>query len=69
MKTIICDMCSEGLHEPFVSKMTQFIFAQKNDGYIIRRKLIKRKKRIHLCEKCLHALCDIQKSKRDGSNQ
>lgn len=65
----VCDACGETITDPHNAKMKEFYIAWNINGignYVSC--LTKRRTKVHLCDDCYHALCEIAEKKRVKDN-
>lgn len=59
MKTYLCDACHGIINDPYVVKMKEFYVGYFIDDHGVQPCNSKNKKKIHLCDKCFHALKEV----------
>ena len=64
MKAYVCDACGKTMKDPYEAKMREFYVGMTIDyGHAFPCKVKTCKAKVHLCEDCYRALCEIGKAK------
>lgn len=67
-KAYVCDACGITIKDPHEAKMKEFYVGCHSELCGVFPSFDKRRVKVHLCDDCYHALCEIaeRKSGNDG---
>lgn len=67
-RVYICDACGITIENPYKAKMKEFYIGCSFEGGGVFPSFDKRREKVHLCDDCYHALCEIAEKKSGGNN-
>lgn len=68
MKAYVCDSCGKAILDPYTEKMREFYTGSYFTFGAACPEKIKKKVKVHLCEKCFKGLCYIAENVRSDKN-
>lgn len=68
MKAYVCDSCGKTILDPYTENMKEFYIGSYFTMGIPFPEKIKKKVKVHLCNKCYKGLCSIAENVRSDKN-
>ena len=65
-KAYVCDACGITITKPHNAKMKEFYIGYTYEFGLAFPSFDKRRLKVHLCDDCYHALCEIATKVKDG---